>query len=95
MPTPTLMALMELLPHARFTNLYGPTGAPIPSSFHTLVERPRSASEPIPIGLPSGGEEVWLLDDDLTETAPGEVGQIHIGGGRSQPGLLARPGAHV
>ena len=86
MPTPTLMALMELLPHARFTNLYGPTEAIIASSFHTLVERPRSASEPIPIGLKCGGEEVWLLDDDLTETAPGEGGQIHSGGVGLSPG---------
>ncbi len=86
MPTPTLMALMELLPHARFTNLYGPTEATIASSFHTVVQPPRSASEPIPIGLPCGGEALWLLDDDLTETAPGEVGQIHIGGVGLSPG---------
>ena len=86
MPTPTLTALMERLPHARFTNLYGPTETTIASTFHTLVDRPRSASEPVPIGLPCAGEEVWLLDDDLTETAPGEIGQIHIGGVGLSPG---------
>ena len=86
MPTPTLMALMERLPHVRFTNLYGPTEATIASSFHTVFESPSSASEPVPIGLPCGGEELWLLDDDLTETAPGEIGQIHIGGVGLSPG---------
>ena len=86
MPTPTLMTLMERLPHVRFTNLYGPTEATIASSFHTLAEPPRSASDSVPIGLPCAGEELWLLNDDLTPTAPGEVGQIFIGGVGLSPG---------
>ena len=86
MPTPTLMALMERLPHARFTNLYGPTEATIASSFHTVASPPRSRSESVPIGLPCAGEELWLLGDDLAATPPGEVGQLYIGGVGLSPG---------
>ena len=86
MPTPTLMALMELLPHVRFTNLYGPTEATIASSYHTFTETLRSAVDSMPIGRPCAGEELYVLDDDLRPTASGEIGQIFIAGLGLSPG---------
>ena len=86
MPTPTLRALMERLPHVTFTNLYGPTEATIASSFHTVIEPPRAATEAVPIGVPCAGEELWLLGDDLTPTSSGEIGELYIGGVGLSPG---------
>lgn len=40
LPTPTLIHWMRRLPHAQFTNLYGPTETAISSSYYTLPRCP-------------------------------------------------------
>ena len=86
MPTPTLIALMERLPHVTFTNLYGPTEATIASSYHTVTTMPASPNEPIPIGVPCEGEELLVLDEGMQPVSPGAVGEIYIGGVGLSPG---------
>ncbi|HEX7023152.1 MAG TPA: amino acid adenylation domain-containing protein, partial [Trueperaceae bacterium] len=86
MPTPTLMALMDKLPHVRFTNLYGPTEATIASSYYDVPKRPASELEPIPIGRACAGEELLVLDEELAPVPPGEVGHLYIGGVGLSPG---------
>lgn len=85
LPPSVLRYWMERVPHASFTNLYGPTETTIASSFHTVSEPPRS-DEPIPIGVACPGEELLLLDDELRPVAPGELGEIVIGGVGVSPG---------
>lgn len=86
LPTPTLMYLMERLPHVTFTNLYGPTEATIASSYYTVVERPASELDSVPIGLPCGGEQLYVLDERLQEVPSGEIGDLYIAGVGLSPG---------
>lgn len=78
--TPVLRRLMALLPHARFTNLYGPTETTIASSFHVVTSPPASDLESIPIGLPIPGEALSVRDGEGREVPVGEKGEIHIAG---------------
>jgi amino acid adenylation domain-containing protein len=75
LPTPVLMHWMQRLPHARFTNLYGPTETTIASSYYDVPECPRSATEHIPIGKACDGEELLVID-----------GEVCIGGAGLSPG---------
>ena len=86
LPTPILIHWMERLPHARFTNLYGPTEATIASSYYTVPECPQGETDPIPIGTPCAGEELFVLDAKLTEVPTGEIGELYIGGVGLSPG---------
>jgi amino acid adenylation domain-containing protein len=80
LPTPALIYWMTRLPHATFTNLYGPTETTIVSSHYTVPACPGHARVAIPIGSACDGEELLVLDRDMRSTAPGAVGEIYIGG---------------
>jgi amino acid adenylation domain-containing protein len=75
LPTPVLMHWMKRLPHARFTNLYGPTETTIASSFYDVPACPQSPTEVIPIGRACDGEELLVIDEE-----------VHIGGVGLSPG---------
>jgi amino acid adenylation domain-containing protein len=75
LPTPTLMHWMHRLPHARFTNLYGPTETTISSSFYDVPRCPEDARLAIPIGQAIPGEELLVLG-----------GELCIGGAGVSPG---------
>jgi amino acid adenylation domain-containing protein len=85
-PTPTLIHWMRCLPHARFTNLYGPTETTIVSSYYTLPQCPANEREPIPIGTACDGEELLVLDEQLRPVAPDAVGDLYIRGVGLSPG---------
>jgi amino acid adenylation domain-containing protein len=91
LPTPTLVTWMQRLPHVTFTNLYGPTEATIASSYHTVAEPPATPTEPIPIGVPCGGEELRVLDEALREVPAGKTGMLYIGGVGLSPGYWRDP----
>ena len=80
LPTPALMYWMQRLPHAQFTNLYGPTETAISSSYYTVTECPQDPQAVIPIGTACAGEELLVLDQSLRPVAPGETGDLYIGG---------------
>ena len=86
LPTPTLIHWMRRLPHARFTNLYGPTETTIASSFHDVPCCPADARAPIPIGRAIPGEELLVLDGAQRPVPPGEAGELCIGGAGVSPG---------
>jgi len=65
-------------PGRRMLNTYGPTEATVTATWSEL--RP---NHPVTIGRPLPTYSVRLLDDELCEVEPGEVGEICIGG----PGL--------
>lgn len=85
-PVPALIYLMRRLPHVDFVNLYGPTEATIASSFHHATAIPSDDTAEIPIGTPCGGESLYILDKHLRQTAPGETGDLYIGGVGLSPG---------
>jgi amino acid adenylation domain-containing protein len=86
LPTPILVHWMKRVPHARYTNLYGPTEATIASSYYDVPELPASETEPIPIGVACDGEELLVLDSELKEVQPGEIGDLYIAGVGLSPG---------
>jgi amino acid adenylation domain-containing protein len=90
-PTPALMYWMKRLPNVSFTNLYGPTETTIASSHYTVPRRPEDPRESIPIGIPCKGEELLVLDENLEQVTPGEVGNLYIGGVGLSPGYWKEP----
>jgi amino acid adenylation domain-containing protein len=86
LPTPTLIHWMRRLPHARFTNLYGPTETTIVSSYYTVPQCPAYERAPIPIGTACDGEELLVLDEQMRPVAPGTVGDLYIRGVGLSPG---------
>ena len=71
LPTPTLIHWMRRLPHASFTNLYGPTETTIASSYYRVPECPADESESIPIGRACAGEGCWCSTTLSRPVAPG------------------------
>ncbi|MBB5805005.1 amino acid adenylation domain-containing protein [Saccharothrix ecbatanensis] len=74
-------------------NEYGPTEGTVWSTVHRC--RPADLDDPaplVPIGRPIENVRVRLLDDNLDEVEPGEVGEIHIAGAGLARGYLNQPG---
>jgi amino acid adenylation domain-containing protein len=80
LPTPTLIYLMQRLPHVSFTNLYGPTEATIASSYYTVPACPSDERAAIPIGVACPGEQLMVLDGELRELPPEETGELYLAG---------------
>jgi len=103
-PTPALIYWMRRLPHVTFTNLYGPTEATIASAYYTVPSCPSDPTAEIPIGRACDGEELLVLNASREAVAPGETGDLFIGGVGLSPGywqdrarteqvFVPRPGA--
>ena len=86
LPTPVLLYWMQRLPHVQFTNLYGPTETTVASSYYTVPAPPRTPVDQIPIGLPCGGEDLLVLDEQLDRAPQGQIGELYIAGGGLSPG---------
>jgi amino acid adenylation domain-containing protein len=69
-------------------NHYGPTEA---TTCATVALVPPDVQADPPIGRPIAGAEIRLLDPQGRPVAPGEAGEIHIGGGGLALGYLNRP----
>jgi amino acid adenylation domain-containing protein len=80
LPTKYLVKWMETYPEKRFYNAYGPTEATGISLCYSVDEIPKDTKGRIPIGTPCKDTEVFLLNEDNTETEPGEVGELCISG---------------
>jgi amino acid adenylation domain-containing protein len=78
-PTKYLVRLMDLLPHRRFCNLYGPTETNV-CTWYDVPALPASATAPIPIGRPIDGVEAHAVGKDDRVVAPGEVGELCVRG---------------
>ena len=73
-------------PGRRLENGYGPTECTV-----TVVRGPVRAGEPVTIGRTVRGARAWVLDETLEEAAPGETGELCIGGEGVARGYLNRP----
>jgi amino acid adenylation domain-containing protein len=78
-PTKHLRRMMQLLAHARFYNLYGPTETNV-CTYYEVPLLPEDMMEPIPIGKPIANVDVFGLTDDGTLARPGEVGELYVRG---------------
>ncbi|HSE82619.1 MAG TPA: amino acid adenylation domain-containing protein [Gaiellaceae bacterium] len=89
-PTKYLHALMELLPHVRFANLFGPTE----TNVNTWYEVPRWDGEPpasIPIGKPVRDVEIFAVAEDGSILEQGETGEMHVRGPTVMQGYWGDP----
>jgi amino acid adenylation domain-containing protein len=76
-------------PGRRFVNAYGPTEVTVCATMGVCEVDP--AGLPPSIGEPFRGVTVSVLDSDLARVAPGEIGELYIGGVGVSRGYLGRP----
>ena len=86
MPTPVLAEWMRRVPHASYTNLYGPTETTIASSYYDVPADLEDEAQPVPIGVPCPGEDLLVLDERFQPLPGGEIGEIFIAGVGLSPG---------
>lgn len=78
-PIKQLKMWQEALPDAMYVNLYGPTETTGVCCYYK-VDREFNLDETLPVGRPFHNTSIILLNDDNTETKPGEVGEICVKG---------------
>ncbi len=76
--------------HVRWINAYGPTEASVMATVYEPTLGQDVSGDP-PIGRPLPNVSVHLLDERAQPVAPGEAGEIHIGGVGLARGYLGRP----
>lgn len=79
MPCKVLRIWQDNLPDAKFVNQYGPTEATASCTYYE-VEGKVAEEDVLPIGKPYDNYDVFLLNEDLTPTKKGEIGEICVGG---------------
>lgn len=89
-PTKHLRALMRLLPHVRFANLYGPTETNV-CTWYEVPPLHDDQSETIPIGRAITNDEVYVVADDGSRAKQGEVGELYVRGGTVMRGYWGDP----
>lgn len=88
-PPKHLAALMEALPAARFSNVYGPTEVN-GITYWVLPERPAPSSA-VPIGVPYGEVELLVVDGSDQPVVPGEPGELLASTPSMMKGYWGRP----
>jgi len=90
MPVATIDALAARLPGLALVNAYGATETTSPT---TLMPAglTREHADTVGVALPCA--EIVVMDDDGREVAPGEVGELWIGGPMVVPGYWDNPDA--
>lgn len=74
-----LRTWQDNLPETRFINQYGPTEATASCTWYEVKEKVSEDSH-IPIGRPYPHYRILLLNEQQQECAPGETGEICVGG---------------
>lgn len=76
----------------KLINMYGITETTVHVTYREITEEDSlSSSNLSPIGRPIGDLTVYLLNDKLEQVAPGEVGEMCVGGAGVSRGYLNRP----
>jgi amino acid adenylation domain-containing protein len=88
-PAKYLRTLMQLVPHARFANLYGPTETNVCSWYE--VSSPPDGNTPVPIGRACSNCELYILDEALKPVSDGCTGELWVGGSTVMQGYWGRP----
>ncbi|MBW4427786.1 MAG: amino acid adenylation domain-containing protein [Nostoc desertorum CM1-VF14] len=73
-------------------NLYGPTEASIDVTAHIIRQRPSTqGDQQIPIGKAIANVDILILDEQMQPVAPGQMGELWIGGVQLAKGYLKDP----
>ncbi len=75
----------------KVTNVYGPTENTNISTEYIFVETAEQDSRTIPIGFPVANTEAIILTEDLKPVAPGQEGELFLGGVQLARGYWNRP----
>ena len=86
LPTKTLVYWMQRMPHSTFTHLYGAPETGIASGYYTVPSCPADDNAETPIGHACAGAELLVLDGMMAPLAPGDVGELYVGGDGVSPG---------
>ena len=78
-PTKYLRRLMELLPHVRFANLYGPTETNV-CTYYDVPQLSADETKPIPIGRAITNVEVFAVSEEGQIASPGDTGELWVRG---------------
>lgn len=89
-PVKHLRRLMEMLPHVRFANLYGPTETNVCTA-HELPSIPGEDVTAIPIGRPIDNVDALILDQADRPVPDGEIGELYVRGSTVMQGYWAAP----
>ena len=76
-PIKHLRSLMNILPQARFSNIYGPAEVNQCTYFH-VPPLPEGSDEPIPIGQIWDNAEGLIIGDDDEPVASGNIGELVV-----------------
>jgi len=79
MPCKYLKIWQQNLPDVRYVNQYGPTEATASCTYYIVKEQVEDDTV-LPIGVPYENYQILLLNEDHTQTAPGQVGEICVAG---------------
>jgi amino acid adenylation domain-containing protein len=96
LPADVAAAWALAAPQGALENLYGPTELTVAcSAYRWDPERSPEACELgiVPIGLPLPGMQALVVDDDLREVPPGEVGELLMSGPQVTSGYWENPEA--
>lgn len=82
--------IQQRYPHITVYNLYGPSED---TTYSTVLRIPADHHEPITIGRPIAGSQLYILDEQLNPTPHGTKGTIYVAGNGLCRGYLHNPTA--
>ncbi|MDC9588447.1 amino acid adenylation domain-containing protein [Xenorhabdus sp. XENO-10] len=86
----TLRQVLQSAPPQHLINGYGPTESTVMSLLYEIT-LDKLTEENIPIGKPIANSEIYILDDQQQIVAPGQIGEICLGGEGLARGYWNRP----
>jgi amino acid adenylation domain-containing protein len=94
LPVSTASAWLEAAPNTIIENLYGPTETTLTCTYYRWdPQRSPAESEMdiVPIGYPHPGMNMMVVDPNLNEVEPGEIGELLINGPQVSLGYWRDP----
>jgi amino acid adenylation domain-containing protein len=82
---------LNLLPHTRLFNGYGPTENTTLSTIYEIKASTFKPGKALPIGKPIGFSQCYVLDYDLRPLPAGEIGELYVAGAGLARGYWNQP----
>jgi amino acid adenylation domain-containing protein len=98
-PVKYVRQLMELIPQAKYYNLYGPTETNV-CTYYPVQEKPsdlplaaalRYRVQALPLGKACANTEVFAVNDSQKIVKPGEIGELYVRGPSLMKGYWGMP----
>lgn len=89
-PIKYLRQLMELIPQAKYYNLYGPTETNV-CTYYPVQEIPGELVQSLPLGKACANTEIFAVNENQEITQPGEIGELYVRGSSLMKGYWGMP----